>query len=306
MRFTSTLFFVILISIAARAQKTMLRLNLQEGKTYKHLSTAKSTVVQEVNGQEINMTMDIQGSMSFLVKKVNNDSYDMDVQYDSLSVGMELPQNSVNFSSEKNDTTDAFSSMLAALKNKVFTIQMDRAGKVIQVKGIEQLFAEAFEKYPQIPGQQREQIKSQMEKAYGADALKGSIEMVTAIFSGHPVAPGENWTINTKLETGMSANLTSVYTFVEKNDKFILIKGDCKLQTADKDAYMETNGMAMKYDMTGTIKSEIRIDPNSGWIIQSVLSEQISGDAFIKENDQLPDGMKIPVSIKTEISMRGR
>jgi hypothetical protein len=53
----------------------------------------------------------------------------------------------------------------------------------------------------------------------------------------------------------MSGDMTTTYTYAEKKPDYYLIVGDSKITTADKDAYIESNGMPMKYDMTGTMSS---------------------------------------------------
>ena len=178
---------------------------------------------------------------------------------------------------------------------------MTRSGKIAEVKNIESLFESAFKRFPQIPEAQLAQMKAQLDKAYGAEAFKGNIEMVTAIFPEQPVAKGEDWTIHTKLESGMAADMETTYTFIEKNRDFAVIHGKSEIKTADKDAYVETNGMPMKYDLAGTMASEIKVDINSGWIIEAKIKQEIQGDAFVIENPKMPNGMKIPMSMKNEM-----
>ena len=47
--------------------------------------------------------------------------------------------------------------------------------------------------------------------------------------------------------------------------------------------------------------SEIKVDKNTGWIIEAIINQSITGDAYIKENPQLPNGMKIPMTMINEM-----
>ncbi len=301
MRTIFILIFTSIIFTACQSQSADLSLRLEKGKEYKQLTNSEISINQEINGQQLNMNMTISGTMTFLVKDITDSGYDMDAQYKKLSMSMQMPQGTMEFSSEKNNANDIFSTILGAIIDKSFEVKMSKTGKIIEIKNVEALWETAINQFEQLPEVQKEQIKAQIAKAYGSEALKGNIEMVTAIYPENPVNKGDKWTVNTKLESGMSAKVTTDYEFADQTADFALIKGNSTIKTADKDAYIETNGMPMKYDLTGTMSSEIKVDKNSGWIIEAKIKQEISGDTYIKENPQIPNGMKIPMVMKNEI-----
>lgn len=292
-----TLILTVFVLTSFQTQNSDLSLKLEKGKEYKQITNSKATIIQEVNGQKMNMVMTIKGTMTFLVKDITENGYNMDAKFEELSMSMQMPQGLMEFSSEKNDANDIFSTILGAMKDKAFGITMSKTGKITDVKNVEALWSTAINTFDQLPEMQKEQIKAQIMKAYGGEALKGNIEMVTAIYPDSPANRGDKWTINTKLESGMSANMTTDYEFAELTSEYALIKGKSTIVTADKDAYIESNGMPMKYDLTGSMDSEIKVDKNTGWIIEATINQKIEGDTYIKENPQLPNGMKIPMTM---------
>lgn len=292
-----TLILTVFVLTSYQTQNSDLSLKLEKGKEYKQITNSKATIIQEVNGQKVNMVMTIKGTMTFLVKDITENGYNMDAKFEELSMSMQMPQGLMEFSSEKNDANDIFSTILGAMKDKAFGITMSKTGKITDVKNVEALWSTAINTFDQLSEMQKEQIKAQIMKAYGGEALKGNIEMVTAIYPDSPVNRGDKWTINTKLESGMSANMTTDYEFAELTSEYALIKGKSTIVTADKDAYIESNGMPMKYDLTGSMDSEIKVDKNTGWIIEATINQKIEGDTYIKENPQLPNGMKIPMTM---------
>lgn len=300
MRRICLLILTVIAVTTSQAQKVQLALNLEVNKEYKQNTNAKATIVQDISGQKMTMVMIVKGNMTYLVKAINDNEYDMEVRYESLNVEMQLPQGSMMFSSEKLDENDVFSMILSEMKDKPFQVIMEKNGKIKAVKNVESLFASAFNKFPDLTEAQKEQIKSQLMKAYGEEAFKGNIEMLTAIFPDKSVSKGDQWEIKTKLESGMSANMTTVYTLEENTPTYNLIRGDSKIETEDKDAYVDTNGMPMKYDLSGTMTSEIKVDRKTGWIIEARTNQEVTGDAYIKGNPQMPDGMKIPMELKSE------
>ena len=64
--------------------------------------------------------------------------------------------------------------------------------------------------------------------------------------------------------------------------------------------------MPMKYDMSGSMSSEIKVDKETGWIIEATITQEITGDAYIKENPQIPEGMKIPMTMINEMTIRNQ
>lgn len=298
------IFNLILLIIAitsSQAQKSDLTLNLEKGKEYKQVTDSKATIIQDINGQKINMVMTIKGGMLFKVIETNPSGYDLEVKYESLSMTMEMPQGKMEFRDDKDDKTDIFSTLLSKMVGKSFNVKMAKSGKIIEVKKIKSLFESLFEDFSDIPDNKLKQLKAQLTKAYGAEAFKGNIEMVTAIFPDNPVNKGDKWTIKTNLESGMSGLVTTEYEYADIKSDYIMIRGESVIETENKDAYIESNGMPMKYDMTGSMISEIKVDKETGWIIEANIIQDIKGDAYIKENPQMPNGMKIPMIMKNEM-----
>ncbi|MCP4312796.1 MAG: hypothetical protein GY790_16155 [Bacteroidetes bacterium] len=306
MRILATLLCTFMIMTAGHAKKVKLSLNLEEGKTYNQLTQSIATIDQEFYGQKMNIVMTIEGSMSFLVKAASEEGYDMEVKYERLSMTMNLPQMTMEFSSEKADENDLFSLILAEMKNKPFELKMDKRGKISEIQNVESLWGSVIDLFDQFPLDQREQVKSQLMDAYGEKAMIGSIETVTAIFPETPVKKGGQWDIVTNLEAGMSSTLSTTFTYNGKEDGLVLISGQGTVETTDKEAYRETNGMKMKYDMSGNLTSQLKVDPKSGWISEAKIEQNIEGKAFIQENEQMPDGMEFPVTIKTESTITNK
>jgi hypothetical protein len=140
-----------------------------------------------------------------------------------------------------------------------------------------------------------------LKQAYGEAAFKGNIEMVTAIYPKTKVSKGDEWEISTKMESGMSGNINSTYKLSESTKEYYVIDGQSKITTEDKDAYVEMNGVALKYDIAGTMTSMIKIDKLTGWIIEANINQVIQGDTYIKENPEMPNGMKIPMVMKNKM-----
>ena len=295
-------FIILLIIITnCQAQQTNLSLKLKKGNVYKQITNSKMIITQDFGGQKMNMEMLLEGGMSYLVKKIYQGKYVMEVKYDSLSMSMQLPQGKMKFSSEDKNEQNIFSSLLTEMKKIPFEITMTKTGKVIDVKNIDSMFDSMFKKFSDIPENQLAQIKTQLMNAYGEKAFRGNIEMITAIYPNYPVRKEESWQINTKLESGMSGNINSTYSLTEKASDYYIIVGESNITTEDKDAYVQVNGMPTKYDLKGKMISNIKVDKNTGWIIEAKINQTIEGNVFIKNNPEMEEGMKIPMTINNQM-----
>lgn len=296
-----TLILTLIILIPCQAQKVNLALNLEVGKEYEQYTDSKSTIIQDINGENFNMKISNRGTMIYLVKSINNNNYCMDVRYEHIAMSMQFAHTTVEFSSDKEDENDLFSKALKTMINKPFEITISKTGKIIDIKNIDLLLNSAIEGFSQIPEAQAEQLKSQLTKAYGADAYKGSIEMVTAIYPENSVNKSDKWNITTSLEAGMAIKLSTEYEFADFTTEYAVINGNSTINTEDKDAYVMTNGMPMKFDLTGSMSSNIKVDKKTGWIIEAKINQQLKGNAHLKESDQMPNGMIIPMELSNEI-----
>jgi hydroxyethylthiazole kinase-like sugar kinase family protein len=162
------------------------------------------------------------------------------------------------------------------------------------------MISSVLDSFPQIQGPQKEQIKNQFIQSFGAKAIKGNIEMSTAVFPEIAVSKNEKWTISTTLESAMTARISTVYQLTDVTATSYVIHGDARVVTDPNDNYKEVNGMPMKYNMTGTMISDIKADKITGWISESKTKQMISGTVEIKDNTKVPGGITFPMSVVNE------
>ncbi|HEV8504540.1 MAG TPA: DUF6263 family protein, partial [Chitinophagaceae bacterium] len=79
-----------------------------------------------------------------------------------------------------------------------------------------------------------------------------------------------------------------------------LITGDGRIETLDKEAYIQVNEMPIKYNLSGSMVSTIKVDIKTGWVLESKIKHNIAGTAEIKDNPKIPGGMIIPMTLQME------
>lgn len=296
--FIYTLLFCAAISYCS-AQKFKPALNLANGATYFLNSTVNSAITQTVAGQETKINLGLAFSMAFKVTSTADSVYSMEVSYHSLSMTMDMAGNTVTMDSKKNDPQDLPSTMIAVMMNKPFNIEMTKSGRVKSVTNLDKIFA-TFDTFTQVDAARREQVKTMLMQSFGPNAFKGSIEVGTAIFPAAPVAKDGKWVVNTSLESPVKAAVSVNYQLVDVAAGLYIIHGDGTI-TSDKNAApTDINGMPIKYNLNGSMVSDIRVDKATGWISEVKLKQIMMGDMQILDNPKVPGGMTVPLSFNTD------
>ena len=296
--FVYTLLFCAAISYCS-AQTFKPALNLANGATYYLNSTANSAITQTIAGQEMKINVGLAFSMAFKVTGTIDSVYSMEVSYRSLNMTMDAAGNAITLDSKKNDPQDLPSVMVATIMNKPFNIEMTKSGRVKSVSNLDKIFA-AFDTFTQMDAAKRDQVKVMLTQSFGPNAFKGNIEVGTAIFPAAPVAKEGKWVVNTTLESPVKAIVSINYQLVDVAAGLYIIHGNGTI-TSDKNAApADVNGMPVKYNLNGSLVSDIRVDKATGWISEMKLKQILMGDMQILDNPQVPGGMTVPLSFNTD------
>lgn len=149
---------------------------------------------------------------------------------------MNLPTGAITIDSEKENSDDVFSKVLAAMKKNPFGISISKNGKIIAIKNIENLF-NTFNEFPQLAQAQKEQLKKQLSESYGEKAFKSNLATSLSIFPGKHVSKGEHRTVKGKLESGVQDEMETVYELKEIGYDYYLLGGASKITTANSGIY---------------------------------------------------------------------
>jgi hypothetical protein len=192
--------------------------------------------------------------------------------------------------------------IMSNMCNKPFLLRMSKKGKVEEIKDAEKIFDDMF-KGVQLDDAQKEQIRQQMMKSYGETALQSSIEAATSFFPEKAVAVNEKWNTKSKLVTSTTLNVITAYTLNSYTATAYTISGSSTLETADKNAVTESNGIPMKFDLKGKMNSTIKVDAKTGWISELKLVQELAGNTSMTMGEQ---SLTIPMTTKTETTVTSK
>ena len=275
---TKALLLFLIFSLNIFSEK--LELNLTKGSTYLQRISASSVISQNIGGQAFDMTMGITGLTAFEIKSVENSVYQMDVYYKELGISVDFFGSSMEFNSLKDDINDMTSKILKNMTNQKFSLKMNKSGKVLEIKGVDNLYSNLFAGVEGISQEEKDQITDQMKNSFGEESFKSNIEMAAPAFPEKNVKIGEQWTVNTKVNSGFTLNVNSNYTLKEVTKDSYILEVVSTISTGDE--FNEMNGMFVKYDLDGTMNSVITVDKKTGWTTTAKVAQKLGGKTFTK------------------------
>lgn len=287
----------------------MLVLNLKQGETYELKQSSETNMDQTVQGQDVHMDMIYDGNMKFEVLEANSNVFTLEVSYSRMHINMKnaFMNMDIDTDIESNDSTDMFTSYMGkVLKNMIgesFNVKMDQYGNIEEVTGFEKLFAAAFAAIDKpMDEQTKGSVRSQLESAYGKDAFKSSMEMYMNIYPEQGVHTNDTWKKEVKLYGIVNGTYDVQYKLTGEENGMYLLSGNGTMST-ENSAYKPMNGMEMKYDMNGTFTSDMKVNKTTGWIEEATIKQDLDGNVDVKPNEQLPDGMKIPLKMTSKTAI---
>lgn len=293
---------LVIISVASYAQKVKPALKLIKGNTYYLATAAHSVVKQTINGQLNNIDMTINGKISFKVLNADDSLYYMEVNYTKVGMQMQLPNGNVAFNSDDKDTTNIMARVMSGITNKPFTAILTKSGRIRSIENAENMITSMIDGFKEVPAEKKEQLKTQLSQSFGSGALKGNLEMAMSVLPEVPVSKNDKWTIKNNLQGAMSAKMVSVYQLMDITPQSFVIHGNATIETDNTADYKIVSNLPMKYNMKGTMVSDVIVDKATGWISSSKVKQNIDGSVIIKDSPQVPGSVTFPMSVTSETS----
>jgi len=273
---------VLAMQCSCNSAPVEIKLNLEKGKEYTQSNTTTiTTKIGFSDGSTMNMPMTIAGMMSFVVESESDSAYLVEVKYKKLSMTMTMPQGfSMTFDSESED--DIMSKSFKGIVDNPFQVVLLKNGRLSSVD-MSAFWERFYSSSDWLEFEQKEQIFEQIKQAYGEKAFKGSFEQVFAFLPEKSVNKGEKWHTQTELNANFPATMDSEYKLEKIANDFFIIVGTSNLSTngLQNAIKQSSGGELMKYDMTGTVFSNIKIDRNTGWVIEATVKQTMEGKSFI-------------------------
>jgi len=148
----------------------------------------------------------------------------------------------------------------------------------------------------------KEALKEMIKKMpmFGEDQIKNMLSDMIMVFPDRPVGIGDSWTAKMILASqSLPIEIDGTYT-VKGSKKGVVIVDISSKRDLD-DEGVPIGKVRMK--IAGSYQGTLEIDEASGWVIRSKANMKFSGEMKMAANKQMPQGMTVPISIESVITV---
>ncbi|MDP4184947.1 MAG: DUF6263 family protein [Bacteroidota bacterium] len=285
---------------AFSAQKSEIKLNLTAGKTYKLQQKSDQTITQSIMGNEMNIHNEMSSVMAVKVIQASNGIYQLEITTEKMSIKMTTPMSVMEFDSQKPVEDNPFSKSLSQFVGKSYKAKINKSGQILEIKGMTDIMNNVINSFTNLDANTKAQLNQQLSQMFGDDALKEALKSAFTIYPQIPVAIGDSWNTKSNL-AGLPIIIDNTWTLAANTPTGTTITS--KSTILPKGDNIKIMGFSAKYNVTGTMVSSLNLDPKSGWTKEGKSTINMSGKLMVEANDQLPQGIEIPLSLKSETTI---
>ncbi len=310
MTFRTHFIITILLLVSAISYgQNKLQLNLNVGDVYTMDTKSTMSITQTLSGEEIENEVILRGSMTFKVNSFSDNIYDMEVRYKRMYYNMKTPLVTITMDShaideEQDKFQELLNSLASSIMDKPFTVRMNVLGKIDTIIGYDKMIFLGFTSAANSESFTDEQkikfssVVTNVYKYFGSKSIKGEFERMFNIYTENDIQKSGTWTATISLQGASNSIYIVKYTLDHVSEDGIYLTSNGQLSTSKTGDGIEMSGYKMKYDMDGTYTSTYKLDPKTMWIIEANITHENEGVVHIEKNDDLPEGMTIPMTTK--------
>lgn len=304
MRIIISIFIISLFSASAISQKKAdLSFQLEMNRVYRVKSTSIQNTTQSVMGNEQSVQTNNISVISLKPLKLMDGEMIAEIRFDTIITETSQPQMEINSSRpgdlNSGDPGKVIECILNRMSNSTFLAKMTNTGRVVQFMNLEPVVNGIRQGIDSIQGPTASFIIDRVNSMLEEKALKAMVESVTVYLPGKEVRAGDKWEISLAISAGgMNFNQKGNYTLESLEKKSAVISAE--VITESLPGTMEISGVQITPDIRGLGKTELTIDPATGWIISGTVKQQLKGEMAVNAQG---NALTIPVEISTDIEL---
>lgn len=293
-------------------EKIDLKLRLKPGQKYamRVITDQKISQTMHEHEQKIDYLTDM--GMGFEVLAVDADgTASVKITYQTIRAKMSGPMGLIEYDSTEPDAAvgaetppaQMIRQMFAGMVGQSFVMKANTLGKVVAVEGFKEMMQQMAEKIGGDDADKNEEIKEFMKNFLSEDKVKMMGSNMTIAFPSWPVGIGDSWTDKETMSVGFPIEIDNTYTLKERKNGVAIVDISSKMNLGEKGASIDMGPMKMNMEMKGSYQGTSEINEANGWMIRSKMNMQLAGQVKIAPNEQMPEGMTVPMSIESVITI---
>ncbi|WP_353778346.1 DUF6263 family protein [Winogradskyella sp. 3972H.M.0a.05] len=266
--------------------------NLQKGDQFKVFQKAKQDISQNMNGTEHDITNILEATYTFKVEEDLDSLYTIDFKFDSFKMvsTSSIMGELISINTKDSIAEDDIEAKLFSGLTKTFlTMKMYKNGKVKEVTGSKSLIDNMVSSAGDFDDFTKEMMKAAMEKEFGDSSLGESFEQMTYIYPNKPVNVNDTWENSFKGDL----NASNVWTLIGVSKELIELN-------AKSDIIFKSEEDSVTMDLSGTMDTEVKVDPSTGFIKSMHNLSTAKGISILKQMS----GVEVPTTIVSDVTYK--
>lgn len=306
----SVLSMVILFAgISLAQEKVDLKLNLKAGDSHEMKMVQIQDITQTVNGQEMKMKQTQEMILGVDCLSVDQDGVmDVKMAYKSMKMTIESPMGKMEFDSTNPKPADSnkpqekmMAGIFSAMVGSEFQMKVKPTGETFDVRGISEMMNKLKQ---QMPAEQMQGAEKMIDKMFDESQIKELTGNMMNMYPENKVAIGDSWYDTKSINFMLPIDIDTTYMLKNLKDGTAVIDVVSKMDMGDTSKPLDidpNNKMSMQ--LSGTMNGTNEVDVNTGLTKKGNMTMNFSGMLKMEANEQMPEGMTIPMTIKGDITV---
>ena len=317
------------------AENLDLKLRLKPEQKHNLRIIEENKILRKMSGQSFDINQTKTTELEFEVEQVDaNNIASIKVTYLTLKEKKTSQGKQGGFDSTKPELSayNSYERTYLSMIGQGFIMKVAPEGRILELTGIDDMYLKMAERIADSEDEDfKKRLKEKAQRAidrtnqkYGSrakriEALKETIkknplfaegifshivDIMIVPFPRKSVNMGDSWQAKTILPYGERLEVDGTFTLKEKKQELMSIDMNSKIDLDNViiSAMGSPQGQT-KLTMNGSYQGSFQIDQKTGWMIRKKVDMKSSGEIKMEANQQMPQGMTIPMSIEYVITV---
>lgn len=288
------------------AQEHQIVLDLEEGSKFNVEVTIDQRISQTIMGIDQVMRQDQNLFAEYTVLNRDSGSHHMAMVYTQIAVSDSSVNGQNYFNSaemEERGSSSVQEKMYAAMLGSEVLLTYDANGEVTHVAGVDSMIEKMANAVGLVGEAQKEEFRGLASRFISDDILKNQLGASFSKFPEYALRVGDTWESRDVVVSTVKLEVVMTYTVKEMDEDFIYLDLQGTL-ASDSEVPTDVNGMEIQFDIGGPMTGTIKIDKKTGWVMESIIVQDVEGDVHLLPTMDLPEGMSWPMQIDSQIKIQ--
>lgn len=233
------------------------------------------------------------------IQKDSSGGYVMIINYEKIQVYLNKNgvETTMTAPANANESVEPAEKLLALLIGSPITVKISSAGKVINVKGYDEIVGKVMAQLTGLNGYSKSVAQQQLMSMVKEGLILKNIDQMLSIFPEGMTAKGDEWTVRTRQGGEFPMNVKTTFEVVDVKNNIFYLESSGTLKSDDSSVVIM--GRSARTQLEGEQDGELWVDQKTGMLLSASSTSTIEGKVILQEHE-------IPVSIKGKVDIKGR